>query len=83
MSYIAKAIKKLKPTAEFSYNNDDYSTVNWDVLDGDAPTLAEINATIEQIKADELAKASKAKTDKAALLIKLGITEDEARLLLS
>lgn len=38
MSYLTKAIKKLKPNAEFSFIDDDYSTVQWDVLEGDAPT---------------------------------------------
>lgn len=76
MSYIAKAIKKLKPSSEFSFNNDDYSTIHWDVLDGNAPTQNEIDATIKQIKVDESAA-------KAALLAKLGITADEAKLLLS
>ena len=76
MSYIAKAIKKLKPSSEFSFNNDDYSTINWDVLDGNAPTQNEIDATIKQIKVDESAA-------KAALLAKLGITADEAKLLQS
>ena len=57
MFELSKAIKKLKPTAEFSYTNNDYSTIKWDVLEGEAPTQAEINETIEQIKADEIAEA--------------------------
>jgi hypothetical protein len=56
MSYLVKAIKKLKPSAEFSFTDDDYSTVKWDVLEGTAPTQAQIDVAIEQIKADELAK---------------------------
>jgi hypothetical protein len=80
--YIVKAIKKLKPTAEFSFTDDDYSTVKWDVLDGEAPTQAEIDAAIETIKADEVAAKAKASSDKEALLAKLGITADEAKLLL-
>lgn len=79
---ITKAIQRLRPTAEFSFQNDDYSTIKWDVLEGEAPTLAEIDATIEQIKIDEAqAEATKA-AQKAALLNRLGITEEEARLLL-
>jgi len=83
MNYLVKAIYKLKPTAEFSFTDDDYSTIKWDKLDGDAPTQAEINAAIEQVKADEIAVEVKAEADKAALLAKLGITADEAKLLLS
>ena len=83
MSYLVKAINKLKPTAEFSITNNDYSSIKWDVLPGEAPTKAEIDAAIEQVKVDEAqAEATKA-ADKAALLDRLGITEAEARLLLS
>ena len=82
-NYLTEAIRQLHPRAEFSYSNNDYSTIKWDVLDGDAPTQAEIDAAIEQIKADELAAETKAETDKAALLAELGITADEAKLLLS
>ena len=80
--YLNQAIRKLKPNAEFSCIVGDYSTIKWDVLDGDAPTQAEIDATIEQIKIDEAqAEAAKA-AQKQALLNRLGITEDEAKLLL-
>ena len=80
---LTRAIRKLKPNAEFSFTNGDYSTIKWDVLEGNAPTQAEINAAIEELKAYEIAAKAKAETDKAALLAKLGITADEARLLLS
>jgi hypothetical protein len=83
MSYLSKAIRQLRPTAEFSYNDNDYSTIKWDVLEGIAPTQAEVDAAIETIKADEIADKAKAATYKAALLAKLGITADEAKLLLS
>jgi hypothetical protein len=80
--YLAKAIKKLKPTAEFSFQEDDYSTIKWDVLEGKAPTQAEIDAAIEQVKADEITEAAARATQKAALLERLGITQEEANLLL-
>ena len=83
MSDLVKAIRKLKPTAEFSFTDNDYSTIKWDVLDGEAPTQKEIDAAIKEVKADEAqAEAIKA-TAKAALLTKLGITAEEAVLLLS
>jgi len=82
MSDLVKAIRLLKPTSEFSYQNEDYSTIKWDVLEGDAPTQAEIDAAIEQVKADKIAAETKAVADRAALLARLGITEEEAALLL-
>ena len=81
-NYLVKAIKRLKPDAEFSFQNDDYSTIQWDVLEGTAPTQGEIDTAIEQVKADELAEAEAKATAKAALLNRLGITAEEAKLLL-
>jgi len=83
MSYLTKAIQKLKPNAEFSFQADDYSTIKWDVLEGEAPTQAEIDAAIEEVKADEAQAAETKANAKAALLERLGITADEAALLLA
>jgi hypothetical protein len=84
MNYLSEAIRKLKPNAEFSYTNDDYSTVEFNVIKGDAPTQAEINEAIEQLKADE----EEAKLDKAAKkataeskLVALGLTADDLKAL--
>jgi hypothetical protein len=81
--YLSDAIKSLRPTAEFSYRDDDYSTIKWDILEGDAPTQAEIDAEIIKIKADEEFLAAQRAVAKADLLTRLGITADEAALLLS
>lgn len=81
-NYLVAAIRKLKPNSEFSFSNNDYSTIKWDILDGDAPTQKEIDDAIEQVKADEITEATTKATQKAALLERLGITEAEARLLL-
>ena len=83
MSYLVKAIRKLKPNSEFSFNDDDYSTIKWDVLDGEAPTQKEIDDAIKAVKVEEKIAETNRAADKAALLARLGITEDEAKLLLS
>jgi len=79
-NYLTKAIKKLKPTAEFSFTDNDYSTIKWDILEGDAPTQAEIDVAIEQVKEDdaqvELDKAAKKATAEAKL-VALGLTADD------
>jgi hypothetical protein len=79
MSYLAKAIHNLKPGAEFSFTDENYSTIKWDVLDGSAPTIKQIDDEIKRIKDAEAAKPAA----KSALLERLGITADEAALLLS
>ena len=81
--YLTEAIQKLRPNAQFSYQNNDYSTIKWDVLEGEAPTQAEIDEAIEQIKIDEVQAELDKAAAKAALLDRLGITEAEAKLLLS
>jgi hypothetical protein len=81
--YLVKAIQKLKPTAEFSFQNNDYSTIKWDVLEGEAPSQAEIDKAIAAIKLDETNEAKAQTTARNAVLERLGITADEAALLLA
>jgi hypothetical protein len=82
MSYLVRAIHNLKPSAEFSFTDEDYSTIKWDVLDGTAPSINEINAEIASIKQKDAQSIAERATAKAALLERLGITADEAALLL-
>ena len=83
MRHLAKAIKTLKPDSEFTFQDDDYANINWIKLDGKAPTQKEIDDVIEQIKADEITKIEAKASAKAALLTQLGITAEQAKLLLS
>jgi hypothetical protein len=83
MNYLVAAIHKLKPNAQFSFTQDDYSTIKWVELEGTAPTQAQVDKVIAEIKAEETNKADTDAAAKAALLDRLGITADEAKLLLS
>ena len=81
---LAKAIRLLRPNAQFSYTNDDYSTIKWDVLEGEAPTQADIDAAIEQVKANEATEAEAKAAAKAAAEAKLealGLTADDLKAL--
>ena len=84
ISYLSAAIKKLRPDAEFSFTNEDYSTIQWDVLEGDAPTEEEIDVAIKQVKADEeqaeIDKAAK-KAAAEAKLAALGLDADDLKAL--
>ena len=82
MNYLSLAIYALRPDSEYTYTDGDYSTISWIKLEGDAPTQSEIDAKIEEIKAQEIADKTAKARDKAALLNRLGISEDEAKLLL-
>ena len=59
-----------------------YVQVNGEKIEATGEILADILELQEQVKADRATEA-KAALDKAALLAKLGITADEAKLLFS
>jgi hypothetical protein len=82
MEYLAKAIKSLRPESEFSYQEDDYSTINWIVLEGDAPTQKQIDDEIKRIKAAEITDAKAKETARQAIADRLGLTADELQVLL-
>lgn len=80
---LAQAILSIRPNSEFTYQNDDYSTIEWHVLEGTAPTKAQVTAAIAALEsAESQAEADKAAA-KTAVLARLGLTENEAKLLLS
>ena len=79
-TYLVLAINKLRPNTEFSFIDDDYSTIQWHNLKGNAPTQDEIDAAIEQVKADEVAEAqarAEAKAAAQAKLAALGLTVED------
>jgi hypothetical protein len=78
--YLTRAIRNLRPTAEFSIVDSDYSTIKWDVLEGKAPTQTEIDNAIEQVKADEaqaVIDQANAKSAAQAKLAALGLTVED------
>jgi hypothetical protein len=82
--YLARAIQLLRPNSEFSYIDNDYSTIKWDVLDGDAPTQSEIDEAIEQIKLNDVTQVqvkAQAKAIAEGKLAALGLTTDDLRAL--
>ena len=81
--YLILGIKLLKPTAEFSLTDNDYSTIKWDVLEGKAPTQAEIDAAIEQVKANEITETQIKAQAKAVLFERLGLTQEEFNTLIA
>lgn len=80
---IVIGINRLLPDAEFSFANGDYSTIEWHVLNGEAPSLKEIEAAyLEHAKEEEAAKTA-IETKKQEVLAKLGLTADEVAALLA
>ena len=83
MPILHQAIQALRPDKEFTMVDDDPSTIIWNDADVTTPTNAEIKTKFDELKAAELAEANSKATQKTALLEKLGLTESEAKLLLS
>lgn len=81
---IIDALQKLLPNVEWKITDNDLTQLEiLSDFDGSIPTQKQIDDTIKTLQNEyELAQTTKA-AEKAALLAKLGITEDEAKLLLS
>jgi len=47
---LAGAIDYLKPNSQYSFENADYTSIKWDVLDGEAPTQIEIDKALSTYK---------------------------------
>jgi hypothetical protein len=77
----AEVLSMILPNGGWYIQGDDYEGIQF--LECDAITKAQFEAGFAQYDAWKAEQDSKAAADKAALLAKLGITADEARLLLS
>jgi hypothetical protein len=80
---IIDAIQLLRPNSEFAIFGGDFENIEWHNLEGAPPTKGELIAAIDQVKANQILEVEQKAAEKSALLVKLGITADEARLLLS
>jgi hypothetical protein len=82
MANIVKAIQSLCTSAEFAITADDYSTIIWHKLEGDAPTLAQVKAEMKRLTDLEVSQESDKIAAKASAITKLaalGLTEEEAK----
>jgi hypothetical protein len=75
-----KAIKYIRPNAEFILNDNE---LTWLDQNQTEPTEAEIEAGWVAYQAAQQAEVEAQAVAKAALLAQLGITEEQAKLLLS
>ncbi len=79
---ITAAIRHLVPNAEFSFTDNDLSTLKWDSKDLPCPTEKEIIAAIPLVKKAQEAEAKAKSAARSAILDRLGITAEEAALIL-
>jgi hypothetical protein len=83
MDRTVQAIRSIRPNAEFAISGDDLENIEWHVLEGEIPTKKEIEDAIANLETQELIAEEEKSAAKAALLDRLGITPEEAVLLLS
>ena len=78
---IAKALNYLLPEARFVLSGNTVDGIEW-LDERPLPSETEIKNAIEQVKADEITEAATKAAQRQVILDRLGLTSDEARLLL-
>ena len=81
MAKAYEVLEMLIPQGGWAMTGDEYAGIEW--FECEPSTKAQFEAGFAQYDAWKAEQDSKAAADKAALLAKLGITADEAKLLLS
>ena len=81
MAKAYEVLQMLIPQGGWAMTGEEYEGIEW--LECEPITKAQFEAGFAQFDAWKAEQDSKAAADKAALLAKLGITADEAKLLLS
>lgn len=79
---ISEALLNLCPNKEWTLSGDNYADLVW-LSEGKAPTLAAVEAEIATLPSKKAEARATKEAQRAAILEKLGISEDEAKLLLS
>jgi hypothetical protein len=82
MSDYTKILNIKYPGSQWTLNGDDYDGLTW-LSDTPKPTKKKLDDLWAEVQAEILATEEYKKSAKAALLDRLGITEAEAKLLLS
>jgi hypothetical protein len=77
-----KILNAKYPGSQWSLNGDDYSGLTW-LSDTTKPTKKQLDDLWAEVQAEAIVEEENKKSAKAALLDRLGITEAEAKLLLS
>jgi hypothetical protein len=80
---VSEAISHIHPNSEFVIYNNDLDRLTFIKPDNLTVTQEQVDQAIIELEQTRQAEAQAKATQKAALLERLGISEDEARLLLA
>ena len=75
--YLVEAVREFLPDSEFSFENDDYSTIHFSKISGDAPSIKQITDKISELKKRDKDLTIQAEQKKKAILEKLNLSEEE------
>jgi hypothetical protein len=73
---LTRVLSALRPGVEFTFNDEDLSTIKWSVEGTTTPTQAEVNAKIVEIEAVDAARLT-ARQSALTKLAALGLTAEE------
>jgi hypothetical protein len=80
--YLSLAIRAIVGTDDFAYSGENYDSIEWITEPSTIPTAIQVAEKMIELQQMDANAAEKKAADKAALLERLGITADEAALLL-
>ena len=83
--FLSQAISSLKPNSEFTFYGEDYLSIKWFKLEGEAPTLEEVEQEVQTQKILFETKEEQRQAAKNSAQIKLkalGLTELEIKALI-
>jgi hypothetical protein len=73
---LTRALQALRPGIEFTYNDEDLSSIVWSIEGTTTPTQSQINAKIAELE-EENSEKILAKQSAKEKLLALGLTEQE------
>ena len=77
---IVKALNSLVPNARWQLTGNNYDDINW--IEGNKPTLEQLENELRILPIKKAQAEAAAKAQKQAILDRLGLTEDELRIVL-
>lgn len=83
--FLSQAISSLRPNSEFTFYGEDYSSIQWIKLDGEPPSLEEVEQEVQNQKTLFETKQEQRQAAKNSAQIKLqalGLTELEIKALI-
>ena len=80
---LLKGLSFIRPNSEWVWRGNDYNGLEWLDTTSEKPTFEEIQNAVNAYKTKQEQEKLQAASAKQALLDRLGITEEEAKLLLS